>query len=118
MVQEPNALVMWLLARIEGSNRYRSARSLSIAAGLAPNTVGTILERGQGTAETIAKIARALGVSVMEALVAAGVVSRDEADLKLTEGEEDFLTLYRALPEEAQGLWLQVGRRFQESADD
>ena len=71
-------LVDWLRSLYGPDRAYKTARRLSLAAGRNQNAVATVEERGHATAEVIADLARAAGVSPLEAFHHAGWLTEEE----------------------------------------
>ena len=92
-------LVDWLRSLYGPSRPYATARRLSLAAGRNQNAVATVEERGHATAEVLADLARAAGVSPLEAFYRAGWVTEEELSSRnegpLSEEEADLLRMYR-----------------------
>ena len=78
---------------------HKAATRLSLTAGHNQNAVATIEERGHGTAEVLADLARAAGVSPLEAFYRAGWLTEEEVSARgdgpLSAEETDLLRMYR-----------------------
>ena len=92
-------LVDWLRGLYGPDRPYKTARRLSLAAGRNQNAVATIEERGHATAEVLVDLARAAGVSPLEAFRRAGWLTEEEVSAKddgpLSAEEADLLRMYR-----------------------
>ena len=92
-------LVDWLKSLYGPSRPFPTARRLSLAAGRNQNAVATIEERGHATAEVLVDLAKAAGVSPLEAFYRAGWLTEEEVSSKdegpLSQEEADLLRMYR-----------------------
>ena len=91
----PNGLVAWVRTQYGPGKRYKSARSLSIAARRNPNTVMTIEERGRASAEVLVALARATDTSPLELFVMSGWIDSEEIRFDLSPDEERLVKSYR-----------------------
>ena len=101
-------LVDWLHSLYGPDRTYKTARRLSLAARRNQNAVATIEERGHGTAEVLADLARAAGVSPLEAFYRAGWLTEEEVSSRnegpLSEEEADLLRMYRETRSDLRGV--------------
>ena len=107
-----NKLVEWLRSQYGPNKRYKSARSLSLAAGRNPNTVIVIEERGHATAAVLIDLAEATGVRVLDLFILTGWVASDETEPNLSPDELALLSVYRQAPEQERSRL----RRIMEAA--
>ena len=111
-------LADWLLGQIGPNRRFKSARQLSIAAGMNQNVVGILLEGGGCRAETLVRLAKALEVRPSHLFVLAGWLTEDQLEgEQLSSEEERFLQMFRSLDEERRRPWLEVGEALLEPTD-
>lgn len=83
---------------------------MALAADLDQSSVTAIIERGTAKPETLSRIARALGVSTVEAFMRAGWIAPEEIHQGLSPDEADFLEEYRQLSGHHQGVLREVMR--------
>ena len=108
-MSEHTELARWLSQQFGPNQRFKSARHLSLAAGLSQN-----IERGGAGPETLIKLAELLEVPVERLFVKAGWL-RDEnlesgSMWDLSEDEVELLMGYRDLPQEGKA-WLRGSLR-------
>jgi len=89
--------VEWISLQYGTGNKYRSARELSLVAGLNPNSVNSIISRGRAEPETLMRLADATNTSIIYLFTLAGWLPREEN--MLTPLEEKVISLYWKLPE-------------------
>ena len=101
-------LVDWLRSLYGPDRAYKTARRLSLAAGRNQNAVATVEERGHATAEVIADLARAAGVSPLEAFHRAGWLTEEEISSRnegpISVEEADLLRMYRETKPDLRGV--------------
>lgn len=105
-------LAEWLGRQFGPDRRYKSARHLSLRAGLSPNTVSRIIERGRGDPETLIQLAGTLGVPATRLFILAGWLSEADLAQDLSADEARLLARYRALPARFQRLLLGVAEEL------
>jgi transcriptional regulator with XRE-family HTH domain len=108
-MSEETELARWLRQQFGPNQRFKSARHLSLAAGLSQNMVNLIIERGGAGPETLIKLAELLEVPVERLFVKAGWLKDESLDTgstwELSEDEVELLQGYRELPQEGRA-WL------------
>ena len=98
-------LAKWLMAAMAASG-YKSANQLSLDAGLSHGKVSGILNGAQPEALTLVKLSRVLGVPVVDAFVATGWVTEEEASQRANVAETRLLRRFRLLRPRSQQLLL------------
>ena len=112
----------WIKGQYGGASRYKTARQLSLAIseGRNPNQVFDIEARGTAKIETIAKIAAALDMAILDVFVAAGWIPQAELEAKasrvLTTNQEKAAGVVETLPDDFADAWLESGERLLELA--
>ena len=106
---EETSLGAWLRQQYGVTERFKSARQLSLAipkpngGSHGQNLIGGIVDRGSADAETLVAIARVLGVNPVKLFKLAGWLTDDDVEPpELTADEEDLVALFRNLPETQQ----------------
>ncbi len=121
-MSEQTELARWLSQQFGPNQRFKSARHLSLAAGLSQNMVNLIIERGGASPETLIKLAKLLDVPVERLFVKAGWLKDENLESgstwDLSEDEVELLKGYRDLPLEGRA-WLRGSLRgMQQLAKD
>jgi transcriptional regulator with XRE-family HTH domain len=121
-MSEETELARWLRQQFGPNQRFKSARHLSLAAGLSQNMVNLIMERGGAGPETLMKLADLLGVPVERLFVKVGWLKDESLDANstwdLSEDEAELLKGYRDLPQEGRAWLIGSLRGMQQFARD
>ena len=104
----------WIDSLIGNGRAFRSARQLSLSAGLNQNTVGNVLDTGRGDPETLGRIADAVGRGRVEVFMMAGWLSPEDLTPEMEEEHGRVLRLFLSLPEDAREEWLESGERLRQ----
>lgn len=108
----------WLGEQIGDGKRFKSARQLSIAAGLNPNWVGTAMERNQADPMALKKIANLVGVPTGKLYMLMGWLEKEDLKITdvhgvvLTDEQRVLLDAWSALGEEDRENLQRVMRRL------
>ena len=113
---EKNRLSELLAQWVQLDPARRSVRQISLATGMSQNALSGIIAAGSATAESLRKIADALNQPVVDALIAAGILTPDEVRGDLSEDEDRLRRAYRLLTPEYQKLLHEVAAGFHEPA--
>jgi hypothetical protein len=73
-----NRLARFIKDQIGPGKRWKSARHLSVSAGLNPNQVMNVIQRGRAEPENLAKLADHLGISPAQMFVLAGWLQEED----------------------------------------
>ena len=115
-------LAEWAQTQYGKGQRFKSARSLSLRAGLNQNAVTYIVERGQAGPETLVKLARTVGENPLRLFRMAGWI--EDGDLSegatrpMPDGAADLLQLYESADARGRQLLLRLARTVAETPDD
>lgn len=113
-------LAEFLARHIGTGRRFESARQLSLAAGLNPGTVGLILAGRSPEADTVIRLAQALGLPRVRLFQVVGWLRPGDIReaVTLTEDEQEWLRVLRLLPPELRRVLLAVARQTAEPGEE
>ena len=104
-----NDIKEWIGTLVGPGTKFRSSRSLSIAAGLSQSTVTNIWETGRGDPESLGKIADTVGQRRAEVFLLAGWLKPADLNTDITDETNELAELYFALPQDARTKWVEWG---------